>query len=286
MALATEPPDTTEIDGLATSCDSLEQALRAARLAWPTVDLPASAFAAHVAAKASGKASRALEQLHTDDLYLACACARGDPYAIAAFEAHCMGAVDDALARQRVAADTVFEIKQLLRERLLVGAERPPRIADFGGRSTLRSWLFVMATREAFAIKRRAQREVAIEDESPLYSFVSRGESELEHFKARHRDAFKQAFDLALRSLPARDQTLLRQHVLDGLTIDQLASLYRVHRSTSARSLERARKAVLASTRARLREQLGVASTELDSILRMIRSRLEVSLSGLLRRHH
>ena len=95
--------------------------------------------------------------------------------------------------------------------------------------------------------------------------------------------SLKRAFDVALRSLPAREQTLLRQHVIDGLTIDQLGALYHVHRATAARSLERARQAILAATREQMMGKLRVRSSELDSILRLIRSKLEVSLHGLRR---
>lgn len=78
---------------------------------------------------------------------------------------------------------------------------------------------------------------------------------------------------------------MLRQHVLDGMTIGQLGALYRMHRTTTARTLEQARRFLLAATRSHMRAELDVSSTELDSILRLIRSRLDGSLRGL-RRHH
>jgi len=77
---------------------------------------------------------------------------------------------------------------------------------------------------------------------------------------------------------------MLRQHVLDGLTIDQLSALYRIHRATAARTLERARRTILAATRDHMQAELDVSSTELSSILRAIRSGLEVTLRELRRR--
>ncbi|MET0342758.1 MAG: hypothetical protein ABW252_17255 [Polyangiales bacterium] len=264
------------------SHDAMLESFVEARAAWPGVALPEHAYVAHVAARLSEETT--LTSLQTCDLYLACACLRGDTAALAAFEAHCMSAVDQALTRLRCGADEVLEVKQRLRARVLVAEDGAPRLDGYSGRGSLRGWLRVIATREALAMRRSDRREVPLDEEQALHSFVTHGDSELETFKARFREGFAEAFDAAVRALPARDQTLLRQHVLDGLSIDQLGALYRVHRSTAARSLDRVRGAVLASTRATLRARFGVASTELDSILRLVRSRLDISLRGLLGR--
>jgi RNA polymerase sigma-70 factor (ECF subfamily) len=141
-----------------------------------------------------------------------------------------------------------------------------------------------MATREAIDLLRHTRRESTVDDDTALHSLVTPGDAELDHAKAHYVAEFKQAFTKALRSLAPRDQTLLRQHVIDGLTIDQLGALYDVHRSTAARNLERARQAILDATRQRFASALRVRHSELDSILRLIRSRLEVTLRWLVRR--
>lgn len=61
------------------------------------------------------------------------------------------------------------------------------------------------------------------------------GDPELSHLKATFAAEFKFALTLAIDELSVRDRNLLRQSVLDGLTIDQLGKLYRVHRATAAR---------------------------------------------------
>jgi RNA polymerase sigma-70 factor (ECF subfamily) len=141
-----------------------------------------------------------------------------------------------------------------------------------------------MAAREAIGLLRWSRRGTPSTGDALLHSLVTSGDPELENAKAHYVEQFKQAFSAALRGLPARDRTLLRQHVIDGLTIDQLGALYHVHRATAARGLERARRAVLAATRARLSATLQVRTGELDSILRLIRSRIEVTLRWLGRR--
>lgn len=264
----------------------LDEIIRSARQAWPTVDLATERFIVHLARHLpEGVAIEvALEQMHTDDLYLACACALGDRHAVLAFEQHCMQGLERVLSRYRASSDLVVEVKQRVRERALVSDAGPPRIERFSGRGDLRSWVRVMAAREAIDLLRRSRRETSVDDDALLHSLLTSADTELEHAKARYVKEFKQAFSAALRELPARDQTLLRQHVIDGLTIDQLGALYGVHRATAARNLERARQAVLAGTRRRLGAVLQVRTTELDSILRLIRSRVEVTLRWLVRR--
>jgi RNA polymerase sigma-70 factor (ECF subfamily) len=87
-----------------------------------------------------------------------------------------------------------------------------------------------------------------------------------------------------LGRLSDRQRTILRQQLLDGLSIDEIGALYRIHRATAARWLEQARQQVLENTRALLLERLQVRPQELDSIIRLIRSRLEVSLRQLVAR--
>jgi RNA polymerase sigma-70 factor (ECF subfamily) len=195
-----------------------------------------------------------------------------------------MRGLESVLSRYRASSDLTAEVKQRVRERALVRDAGPPRIELFSGRGDLRSWVRVMAAREAIGLLRGSRRETSVDDDELLHSLLTPADAELEHAKARYVQEFKQAFSESLRELSARDQTLLRQHVIDGLTIDQLGALYGVHRATAARNLERARKAVLAGTRRRLASVLQVRTSEIDSILRLIRSRVEVTLRWLVRR--
>ena len=76
---------------------------------------------------------------------------------------------------------------------------------------------------------------------------------------------------------------MLRQHALDGLSIDQLAALHGVHRATAARQVHSARDAVLAGTRRELVRRLRLSPRELASMMRLIHSQLDLSLPRVLR---
>ena len=75
---------------------------------------------------------------------------------------------------------------------------------------------------------------------------------------------------------------MLRQHILDELTIDDLARLYRVHRATCARWLADARADLGKQTRKRLMNALGMPTKEVDSLLRFLDSDIELSISRIL----
>ena len=263
----------------------LDEIIRSARQAWPTVDLATERFIVHLARHLpEGTAIEvALEHMHTDDLYLACACALGDRHAVLAFEQHCMQGLERVLSRYRASSDLVVEVKQRVRERALVSDAGPPRIERFSGRGDLRSWVRVMAAREAIDLLRRSRRETSVDDDALMHSLLTSADTELEHAKARYVKEFKQAFSAALRELPARDQTLLRQHVIDGLTIDQLGALYGVHRVTASRWLQRIRRTLLDDTRAELAGQIDATPEQLDSVWRLIDSQLEASVERILR---
>jgi RNA polymerase sigma factor (sigma-70 family) len=151
------------------------------------------------------------------------------------------------------------------------------------GRGGLAAWVRVVATREAARLLRKERRHEPTEDDELARVLAPDAGPELDYLKRLYRDEFKNAVHAAIAGLSDRERLVLRQHALDGLSIDQLAALHRVHRATTARWIAGARKAVLDGTRRALTDRLRLRPAELDSILRLIDSQLDVSLPGLLR---
>ncbi len=234
----------------------------AAQRTCPTVRLPPDVFTAYLRERLPPEISPpiALRRMHTSDLYLACACSLGDPNALAAFDQRCLGQLDRVLSKLGIDSDVIAEVKQEIRYRVLVGNGGRAEIVDFAGHGDLRGWVRVMATRQALRRQGAARREVPVEDDELLQRMVEPDTPELDYMKGFYRHEFKRAFESALQALP-----------------------YRVHRATAARLLARARALVLEATRDRLMSQLEVSSQDLDSILRMIWSRIEISLRALRR---
>jgi RNA polymerase sigma-70 factor (ECF subfamily) len=69
---------------------------------------------------------------------------------------------------------------------------------------------------------------------------------------------------------------------VDRLSVDELSRVLRVHRVSAARRVAAAREELLSRTRRGLTAQIQLSGEELNSVLRLINSDLELSL-GLLR---
>ena len=150
------------------------------------------------------------------------------------------------------------DVMQTVWARLLVReGDRPARLADYSGRASLRTWLRVVMSREALSALRR-RRDVALDDEVLVGRLVTSHDPSLALIGAQSSQQVKSAFEDSVAALSTRERNLLRQHLLDGLTIDELGALYRVHRATAARWLASAREAVWTTTQRSLRERLAL----------------------------
>jgi RNA polymerase sigma-70 factor (ECF subfamily) len=256
---------------------ALASALARARAAWPTVTVTDELFVAHLARVLDG--DRLLAQLRRDtigDLYVACACARGDSEALQRFEQHHMSWVAGALRGVDLPPAVLEEAQQQVRQLVLVAhSERRPAIADYNGSGDLRGWLRVIVLREAFRLAGR-HRDAPLPDN--LDEVSPNSDPELDLLKERYRGEFRHAFRDAFAALSARERNLLRQHHLQGLTVDKLGALYHVHRATAARWVAAAAEHLLDETRRALMARLDIDGSETDSILRLIRSRLDASI--------
>lgn len=263
----------------------LEAALAAAiargRAAWPQLEVDDETFvgAIHRGISDAVDPVTAISDLAVEDLYLAQACATGAPPALEAFIAMCAPTLAGGLRQMGLAADVVEELGQEVQTKLFVGS--PPRIATYSGRAALRSWVRTVATRVAVDRLRKPDT-AALEDEvAERLSDPARG-PDLELFRAKYQLEFKQAFEEALATLDVRERNLLRHHFVDELTTEQIGALYSVHKTTAFRWLEAARTALSKRTRTGFQQRLKLMPTELDSILTMLQSQIDLSLSRVL----
>jgi RNA polymerase sigma-70 factor (ECF subfamily) len=260
---------------------TLAALVAAARAAHPTVRLAPEAFVAHLAARLPARGlPAALSGVHAADLWLACACAEGDDRALAIFEERFLPEVDRAV--QRGAGGLSDEVRQRVRERLLVASGGPPRIARYEGRGPLKAWVRVSASRALSNLKREERREVPVDDPEAAGPSFRPPDPELSFLKARYRGEFKQAMKEAAAGLAPRERTLLKLCFVDGQSYADVARLHRVNRSTVMRWVDLATGRLLEETRRILRARLDVSGGELESLLAVVRSQLSVSLPGVL----
>jgi RNA polymerase sigma-70 factor, ECF subfamily len=261
--------------------------LEAARNTWSGVGLSREAFLAHLAARVAERDPpdplAYVASLHLSDLYLACGCLQGDPVALRGIEP--LFASVPAMVRALAAGDAFAdEVRARVSERLLVaGPGRTPKLARYGGEGSLRSWFTVVVNREALLLKKaegRMQPAGSGQDVAGL--LAGRFEPELELLRARFAPEIEAAMRDAVGRLPARERLLLRLSMVEGVTMGQIAGSYRVNQSTVSRWIARALDTLHQAVRHSLRQRCGLGSTELESLMAALRSRVEVSVGNLL----
>jgi RNA polymerase sigma-70 factor (ECF subfamily) len=255
----------------------VDQAFDAGQVAWPGVSLPKAAF------------DERLRLLQVDpdnllarggDLYLAAACAANVPAAVATFERSFLVPVPRQLGRVVLTAHEEDELRQQLRVKLLVGPT--PKILEYKGSGPLGAWVRVCALRLALDLK-MAPEVVKRGDNQALDALMGAnagGETMLD--TEHHRESFREALQESLAMLTTREKTILRLHFLDGMNIDALGTVFHVHRATVARWLVSIRTRVLDHVRQRLSLDLGASSSEAQSLVRLLRSEVQVSIQRIL----
>jgi RNA polymerase sigma-70 factor (ECF subfamily) len=250
---------------------------------WPDAPAVDDRFVAYVRDRVVKQPALAgaLPRLRIDDLFLAW-WAVTSSQGIAAFER----AYADDLRRlvARFPRLDPSELTQALWIKLFVGSETaPPRVREFSGFGSLRSWFKVVATRSFLDATRAKQRERTDElDDDALVALVAADpDPRAAHQQAELQGALKRAFAAAVAQLTRRERAFLRHASVDGLTLDQIASTYQVHRATVARTLASARRQLHAGTRAAVIEALGIAPDELSSAVEQLDSQIDLSLSRI-----
>jgi RNA polymerase sigma-70 factor (ECF subfamily) len=267
----------------------LEDAAERARAAAPDVALDDGRFARFLAPKVPVDAPAQFEQLKIEDLYLAAAALERDRAALARIDALCTRVVAREASRAR-AKGHEDDVRQMVAQLLFLRESGgPPALAQYSGKGELAAWIRVIAVRELLRLKKRSQHALVqdgSEDDALALAAAPASAPELGLLRGHYREAFRAAFREAVDALEGKQRLLLRQHFLDGLSLDALARLHQVHRATIARWLAQAREAIAHHTRERLRAHLAAQPAGLDSVLGLVGSQLEVSLGALLRTLH
>ncbi|HEY7374537.1 MAG TPA: hypothetical protein VIF57_20405 [Polyangia bacterium] len=218
---------------------------------------------------------------HAADLVLACACVKNVQSAVSELDRMIRDNVPMFVRRIDRNPEFSADLCQRLHERLLLGD--PPRLATYTGSGPLLHWLRVMTVRLAIDTKR---------EESPLMNVFAATFAdnmaadgvgpEMDVLKARYGPSLLEAVSRGLRALPRRQRAVLRLYVLARLSSDEIGHMYRVHRATVARWVSAAERSVFDTVKAEFREKWGLATSDVASLARLIRSQLPISLEETL----
>ena len=253
--------------------------LHAAEVATPRVTADARGFVRDLAARLATATAPLdeLGQLHVEDMYLAWALRQADKAALRRFE----GEFLSKLATQiKGAAAEAGELEQEVRTRLLLPrGDQPPRVEQYSGRGPFGGWLRMIATRCLLDLQRvRNGNQQLRELDSPAIAT----DPELDYLKLRHAADFKAVLEQALGRLGARQVTLLKLSFVEQLTPSAIGVMYGVSARTVQRWLVDLREQLLKATREGLRTRLSLSPSELDSLLGLVDSQLQVSLHRVL----
>jgi RNA polymerase sigma-70 factor len=186
-----------------------------------------------------------LEHLHLEDLALAIACADGDEPAwdsfVTRYRAELMraaGAIAGA-NQGRDLADSLFAELFGVDAR---GVRHRPLFDYFHGRSRLSTWLHALLSQRHVDAVRVARRTSSLDAIERADELVPVDAEPPDPDRSRLVTALRQAFDAALATLEANDRMRLSCYHVDGMTLAEIARVFKEHEATASRKLQRIRQ--------------------------------------------
>ena len=263
--------------------DAVAAFVQAGQAAWPDLQPGVD-----VMAELLRVGGRDLASVDPGEAWLAAACVDGDRKALAAMERLVQG-LDPVLASKGLDRAKIEDIRQQVLGRLLTaGEDGVVPLLKYAGDGKLHGLVKTVGIRIAVDELRKDQVRppTAGPAELEVDRMVRSGGlgPELEVAEAEHRAQVKAAFEAAIATLDSKQRALLRLHVLEDATIDDIAALHDVHRATAARWLVRIREVIAEETHRILRKTIAAAGgdRQLESLLRSVDSRIDLSLSRAL----
>ncbi len=260
---------------------ALELVVDRARTKWPGLSLSDEAYLRRLASRVreSSGVVGMLQRLRTSDLYAAWAAESGDSKAVAAIMSQSRKTIEEALAPMRLAAHERDEVLQQLQRRVFVGDK--PRIGTYSGTGSIGTWLSAAAVRLAIDTK-RAEKPSDELDEQLASAVADTANIELQVIRKQYQAEFREAFQASFRSLTLDERNLIRLTFIDRLSIDALAAMTGLHRSTVARRIAALRDELAKSTKKRLMEKFKLTASDVNSLMRVVVSAFDASLTSLL----
>lgn len=269
-------------DGPVPTRDEIDDLLGSARERWPSIAIPDSSLCGALAvALEDQRFPWPPDQDSIADLLVAVGCREGDEAAYRAFEAQYLAQAASKAATIAGSEADAHDILQALRVRFF-SPDSP--IVEYVGRGSLARLVQVAAARMALnerdSRRRRGRREAKFSDAAGFSPTCV--DPELGLAKAEYRGQVKSSFEAAVAGLDSRARNVLRAHLVDGLTVEELGRTYGVHKSTVSRWVTRARESIGRRVRIDLRKRLRASELELTDVLDFVHSQLDLSLARVL----
>lgn len=215
-------------------------------------------------------------RLSLDDLYLATACLGGEEPAwreLSSTHFEFMRAFARRFVSGQAARDVADEVIAELWSR--------KKLQQYGGRSTLRTWLGTVVAHAALNSRQSSQRMVSLQVENVR----SAGQTAIRSDRSEPADdqvaaLLRELLTEAVASLAPEERLLLLLYYEQGLTLDELSLTLRVSGAAISRRLKRAREDVRARIEAGARSRTGESAESLRAGIDL--TRIELDLGKLL----
>lgn len=252
--------------------------LQEGRAQWPDVATDDDALAPLLAEQLAA-ADIAPERY--PDVFVSTAARAGDPAASTSIFQR-VRALAPIATRGVIPPGDLDELVQQVCVKLLVAGNLPGRIASYAGRGPLDAWLRAVVVRAALSMRRgRAEPAASSIDELPWLELPLFADDPSLAGWRRYAPELRAALATAIAELPTRSRVALHQHFLDGLSADAIGRIYGVHRITAYRWIAQAKRAVLDRVRAELLNKIEGSPSEVESLLRGVRSSFSITVERL-----
>ena len=225
----------------------------------------------------------ALDSVHAADLLLALACLRRDAEALTTLQQRIGPVIDRTWRKSGLKLDQT-DFRQRVMIRILVSDEGPPRLATYRGRGPLEGWVSLVAARYAVDLQRKRAARVSSAaplDEALLADPSGPDSPEVQALRRRYGTLFRDSFREALRQLEPDERLILRLRYVHGISVSEIARTQGVHRVTMSRALTALRERILQRVIGDIADHEGIPERDVQSALRLVESRIDVSLTML-----
>lgn len=239
---------------------------------WPSLGVTEAEFVGRIASvlESASPSPVALTTIRPTEQMLVAACLEQRPGAMVALERYAFELLP-SVAQRFASVLTADELVQRVRTKLLTPPPgESPLLARFTGVTSLGRWIRIVAVRLGLDAARSSQRRQAREHTLP--DALPQRDPEFYWMRQLYTENFERILSENLLALPVRDRNLLKAQVVHGMSLEEMARVWSVHRATVARWLRAARLGLLGSVRDGLQVQAGLSESEVDSVLNLIRS--------------
>jgi RNA polymerase sigma-70 factor (ECF subfamily) len=209
---------------------------------------------------------------HLDDLLLAWACLDQVSEAVQELERSHLSPLIGAVRAIGLSDVDTEELLARARAKLLIGEiTTEAGLLQYAGRGPLGGFVRSTVLRLAIDVRRRQPPST---DEIERLAETVASDPAIELVKKQYGALVKDVLRSAWKTLSADARLLISYQVFDGLSVDEIGRLLKVHRSTAARRCVIARERLLVELRRQLAAQLDAGTNTVDSIVRAVMTSL------------